>query len=56
MLFGMLQVAAETKIFRLGVTLICPLYVKEEWIRKKVYYRKIKYNTSNIENFKVYLQ
>ena len=31
---------AETKIFRLGVSLICLLYVKEEWISKKVYYRK----------------
>ena len=46
---------AETKIFRLGVFLICPLYVKEEWIGKKVYYRKI-YITSNTENFKAYLQ
>ena len=48
---------AETKIFRLGVSLICPSYLKkEEWIGKKLYYRKIKYITSNIDNFKVYLQ
>ena len=26
----------ETKIFRLGVSLICVLFVKEEWIGKKV--------------------
>ena len=25
-------------------------------IGKKTYYRKIKYNTSNIENFKAYVQ
>ena len=48
---------AETKIFRLGVSLIRPWYVqKEEWIGKKLYYRKIKYITSNTENCKVYLQ
>ena len=48
---------AETKIFRLGVSLICPLYVKkEERIGKKLYYRKTKYITSNTEHFKVYLQ
>ena len=40
------RLIAETKIFRLGVSLIClgggmDLYVKEEWIGKKVYYRKI---------------
>ena len=46
----------EAKIFRLGVSLICPLYVEEEWIGKKVYYRKIKYITSNTWNFEVYLQ
>ena len=47
----------ETKVFRLGVSLIYPLYVKkEEWIGKKLYYRKIKSITSNTENFKVYLQ
>ena len=47
---------AETEIFRLGVTLICPLYVKkEEWISKKLYYREIKYITSSTESFKVYL-
>ena len=34
---------AETKVFRLGVSLICLLYVKKEWIGKKVYYRKIYY-------------
>ena len=43
---------AETKIFSLAVSLICLLYVKkEEWIGKKIYYRKIKYITSNTENF-----
>ena len=48
---------AETKILRLGVSLICPLYVKKgEWIGKKLYYRKMKYITSSKENFKVYLQ
>ena len=34
---------AETKIFRLGVCLMCLLYVKkEERIGKELYYRKIK--------------
>ena len=47
---------AETKILRLGVSLICLLYVKEAWIGKKVYFRKIKYIISNTENFKTYLQ
>ena len=48
---------AETKIFRLGVSLICPIYGQsEEWIAKKLYYRQKKYPTSNIENFKVYIQ
>ena len=47
----------ETKIFRLGVNLIYPFYVKkEEWISKKLYYRKIKYITSNNESFKLYFQ
>ena len=47
---------AETKIFRLGVSFICCLYVKkEEWIGKKLYCRKIKHITSNTENFTVYL-
>ena len=44
---------AETKIFRLDVSFICPLYVKRVWIGKKLYYIKIKYITSNAENFKV---
>ena len=35
------KLIAETKIFRLSVSLICLLYVKEGWIGKKVYYRKI---------------
>ena len=35
---------------------LCPLYAKEEWVGKKLYYRQIKYITSNTENFKVYLQ
>ena len=30
------RLVAETKIFRLGVSLICLLKVKEEWINKKV--------------------
>ena len=48
---------AETKIFRLGVSLIYPLYVKKErWVGKNLCYRKIKYITSNTGNFKVYLQ
>ena len=48
---------AETKIFRLGESLIYPLYVKkEEWISKALYYRKIKYITSNNKSFKAYLQ
>ena len=34
---------AETKIFRLGVSVICPLYVKkEEWIGKKMKLQKDK--------------
>ena len=33
---------SETKIFRLGVSLICLLYVKEEWIGKK--YNTERYN------------
>ena len=33
----------KTKIFRLSVSLKCPLYVKkEEWIGKKIYCRKVK--------------
>ena len=48
---------AETKIFRPGVSFKCLLYVKkEEWICKKLYYRKIKDLTSNTENYKIYLQ
>ena len=48
---------AETKIFRLGIFLIYPIYAKkEEWISKKLYYRKIKYINSNNESFKAYLQ
>ena len=47
---------AENKTFRLGVSLIGLLYVKEEWNGKKVYYRKIKCITSNTDNFKEYLQ
>ena len=50
------KLIVETKIFRLGVSLICPLCVMEEWIDKKMYYRKMKYITSNTKNFKVYLQ
>ena len=35
---------------------MCLLYIEdEESIGKKLYYRKIKYITSNNENFKVYL-
>ena len=50
------RLMAETKIFRLGVSLICYLYVKEEWIGKKIFYRKIEHITSNTENFQAYLQ
>ena len=35
------RLIAETKTFRLNVSLVCLLYVKDEWIGKKVYYRKI---------------
>ena len=34
------RLIAETNPFRPGVSLIYLLYVKEEWIDKKVYYRK----------------
>ena len=47
---------AEAKIFMLVVSLICPLYDKEERIGKTKYYRKIKYITTSTDNFKVYLQ
>ena len=64
------RLIAETKIFRLGLSLICILYVKEEWIGKKVllihyitiYYlrynisKDIIYITSNTENSQAYLQ
>ena len=30
------RLKVKTKIFRLGVSLICLLYVKEAWIGKKV--------------------
>ena len=39
---------AETKVFRLGVSLICLLYVKANELAKKVYDRKIKHITSYI--------
>ena len=52
MLFGMFIGRA----FRLGVSLICPLHVKEEWIGKKIKLQKDKYITSNTKTFKVYLQ
>ena len=45
------RLKAETKIFRLGVSLIYLLYVKEEWTGKKVYCRKTEYITSNTNNF-----
>ena len=36
------RLITETKIFRLGISLICFIvYVKEELVGKKVYYRKI---------------
>ena len=35
------KLITETKIFRLGVSVICLLYDKEEWVDKKVYCRKI---------------
>ena len=50
------RLIAETKIFRLGAYLICLLYVKEEWVGKKVYYLKIENITSTTENFEAYLQ
>ena len=50
------RLIAETKIFRLGISLIFLLYVKEEWIGKKVYYRKIQHITSNTESFQAYIQ
>ena len=51
------RLITETKIFRLGISLIYFIvYVKEEFIGKKVYYRKIQYITSNNESFKTYLQ
>ena len=50
------RLIAETKIFRPGVSLICLLYVKEESISKKVYYRRIQHLTSNTENFQPHLQ
>ena len=37
------RLIVETKISKLGVSLICLLQIKEEWIGKKVYYRKIYY-------------
>ena len=47
----------ETKISRLGVSLMCPLYViKVELIGKESYYRKTKYITSKTQDIKVYLQ
>ena len=48
---------AETKIFRLGVTLIYPLYVKkEESISKKLYYGEMEYIALNNESFKLHIQ
>ena len=35
------KLIAETKIFRIAVSLVCLLFVKEERTGKKVYYRKI---------------
>ena len=49
------RLITETKVFRLDVSLIYVLYVKEDWISKKVYYRKIYHITSNTENFQAYL-
>ena len=52
-----LWVDSVQHIFRIGVSLICALYIEnEEWIGYKLYYRKIIYITSNNKNFKVYLQ
>ena len=48
------RLMAETKIFRLGLSLICLLHDKEESIGKKNYYRK--HITSNTEHFQAYLQ
>ena len=35
------RLIAENKIFRVSVSLICLLYVKEKWIGKKVLYIKM---------------
>ena len=52
-----LWVDSVQHIFRIGVSLICALYIEdEEWIGYKLYYRKIICITSNNKNFKVYLQ
>ena len=48
------RLMAETKIFRLGLSLICLLHVKEKWIGKNNYHRK--HITSNTEHFQAYLQ
>ena len=51
------RLIAETKTSRLGVSLMCPLYIKEVWnglAKSKL--QKIKYINSNTENFKVCLQ
>ena len=45
---------SETKIFRLGVSLIYLLYLKENGLAKK--YNTERYITSNTENFQAYLQ
>ena len=51
------KLIVETKISRLGVSLICHLYVKKEaWIETKLYCAKIKLITSNTEDFKIHLQ
>ena len=57
-LFTFLSELVNTRhqIFRLGVSLGCLLFAEDEvWIGKKLYRRKL-YVTSNIGNFKAYLQ
>ena len=55
MLFGKLaySLIAEIKIFRLGVSLVCLLNVKDEWIGKNIIAQKeiIDYFLVNIAKF-----
>ena len=49
------RLIAETKIFRLGVSLICLSYVKEEWMAKK-YNTERQYILQITKNLQAYLQ